>query len=435
MLGACVVLFVLPAYAQSEHTNLNGSSSQTVLQGGTAASLKATPINTTQRKAASQPLRGATGSSQLSGQAINELNSELRKTRRSLNGTIDDTELRSSAPAIEFRQLVAPTLSPEQRRLLEAEIQRSKYNNQPHFPYRGTAVDSILFPGQAPLVRRPQLDTPTVSPDSRRLLEAELQKANGFNLTPLYRQNTPNQPYFDQAQAMDAINNELNRSRNLQPQTGLMPVIARPIGVDSHAIDAEMRKAQAALRTPIAPFPDIKASVSGSVTSRQLEAELAAERGKIKPYADAVQKAAAAEFKRVFSRIAMPQELLANSSSLTSKQSAVLWDQWYAKFAALSEPLILRTVEEASNPSGDNTIEISVDQNQKITARLARRSSPAFDKAIQAAYLAMSGNHAIRFPAGTNRNMVVFLVDNSHEDDGPVSEVHTKTLTGQLENH
>ncbi len=428
--------FCSSAVAEGE-SPFSGSSSQTVLQGGTDASLKATPINTTQRKATGQSTGTRSRLSPLSGQAIDELNSELSNARRRLNGGIDDNRLRSSAssPAIEFRQLGAPTLSTEQRRLLEAEIQRSKYNNQPRFPYRGTAVESIPYPGQAPLTRRPQLDTPIVSPDSRRQLEAELQKAKGFNRTPVYHQSTPNQPYFDQGQALDAINNELRRSKNLQPQTGLMPTIAKPMAVDSSAIETEMRKAQAALRNPIAPFPDIKANVSGSVISRQLEAELAAERGKIKPYNDAVQKAATAEFKRVFSRIAMPEELLASSSALTLNESAVLWDNWFKKFDNLSKPLILELVEEAGNPAGDNTIEITVDKNQAITVGLVRRSSPAFDRATKAAYLALSGNREIRFPAGSNRNRVVFLVDNSKEAEGPVSDINSKTLTGEFENH
>ncbi|MBP9090632.1 hypothetical protein KBI23_06345, partial [bacterium] len=51
----CQTVTTIDAVAEGE-APLSGSSSQTVLQGGTDASLKATPINTTQRKAAAQPL-------------------------------------------------------------------------------------------------------------------------------------------------------------------------------------------------------------------------------------------------------------------------------------------------------------------------------------------------------------------------------------------
>lgn len=122
------------------------------------------------------------------------------------------------------------------------------------------------------------------------------------------------------------------------------------------------------------------------------------------------------------------------SEEIQGDLSTVLqWDQWHANFAALAHDPILNAVNASGNPSGANTVEITVFSNRSMTVRLARAGNATFDGAIVKAYQSLNGNAGLRYPAGSRRSQITFLIDNQHIGNGAAAAVKSQTSIGDKE--
>jgi hypothetical protein len=109
------------------------------------------------------------------------------------------------------------------------------------------------------------------------------------------------------------------------------------------------------------------------------------------------------------------------------------WDKWHANFASLARQPILTALDKAHNPSGANTIEITVQRDHKLTAKIVKPSSPDFDQAMLQAYASLDANKRLSFPTGSQRMSVTFLIDNEHTGKGAPTGVNSKTSAGDKE--
>ncbi len=88
---------------------------------------------------------------------------------------------------------------------------------------------------------------------------------------------------------------------------------------------------------------------------------------------------------------------------------------------------ILANVSKAKNPSGSNTIQITVWQDHRIEVKVTKTSTPIFDNAILNAYKTLAGNPGLEFPKHSRRKSITFLVDNEHKSAGVPSGVQSET--------
>lgn len=122
-----------------------------------------------------------------------------------------------------------------------------------------------------------------------------------------------------------------------------------------------------------------------------------------------------------------------NTEVTLETASIIEWDKWHAGFAQLARQPILRCVDECGNPSGNNTVEITVWPNRHVEVKLARSGNATFDKAILKAYQSLDGNAALAYPKGSRRSSVSFLIDNKHEGAGRPSAVNSESSVGDKE--
>lgn len=109
------------------------------------------------------------------------------------------------------------------------------------------------------------------------------------------------------------------------------------------------------------------------------------------------------------------------------------WDNWYARVAKLSEPLISQEVEASGGPGGTNTVSLTITADHHISVRLLSGGSAPFDAAIIRAYRKLDNNKSLAFPAGSRRKEVTFLADTAHDAPGVVSTINTQTFVGDRE--
>lgn len=112
--------------------------------------------------------------------------------------------------------------------------------------------------------------------------------------------------------------------------------------------------------------------------------------------------------------------------------SVIKWDEWHARFAGLARNPILNAVNKSNNPSGSNTVEITVRRNHSLSVRVTQAGNTAFDQAIVQAYQSLDGNTGLEFPAGSKRNAITFSIDNKHTGGVPKS-VKSQTSIGDQE--
>lgn len=116
------------------------------------------------------------------------------------------------------------------------------------------------------------------------------------------------------------------------------------------------------------------------------------------------------------------------------ESTVIEWNEWHANFAKLAQDPILKFVNKSGNPSGVNTVQITVSPHQKVVVSLFTKSdNNDFDQAILQAYNSLDGNPALKYPAGSRRPSITFLVDNKHTDSGVASGVTSETSLGDKE--
>jgi hypothetical protein len=130
-------------------------------------------------------------------------------------------------------------------------------------------------------------------------------------------------------------------------------------------------------------------------------------------------------------------ELLAVAQKLPMQTSGgdqtILWDAWHAKFAKLAQAPLISAFRKVGDPSGSDTVSITVSPDHRVAVKLTKQSNPKFDKAVMEAYRSLDRNPALAYPAGSLRSSVSFLVDNDHRAEGSVSTVKSQTTVGDKE--
>jgi hypothetical protein len=128
----------------------------------------------------------------------------------------------------------------------------------------------------------------------------------------------------------------------------------------------------------------------------------------------------------------MPAANTAVSAQLDSTET-IQWDEWHSRFAGLARDPILLAVKKSGNPSGANTIEITVSADKHVTARIVTAGDKKFDQAILQAYQSLNHNPDLAFPAKSRRTSITFLIDNEHKRAGVPSGVDSQTSVGDKE--
>ena len=121
------------------------------------------------------------------------------------------------------------------------------------------------------------------------------------------------------------------------------------------------------------------------------------------------------------------------TASIQQGDREVDWDEWYARFAALSKPRLMACMAKQENPRGLNTVLLAVGADHSVHVLEVSGSSPSFNAATAAAYSSLNSSPQLAFPRGSTRRIVKFFVDNEHAIDGDISEINAKTCTGDVE--
>ncbi len=115
-------------------------------------------------------------------------------------------------------------------------------------------------------------------------------------------------------------------------------------------------------------------------------------------------------------------------------EETIDWQSWHQNFADLARGPLLKNMEQAHNPAGHNTVEITVYSSNSLAVTVVQPSkSKAFDAAICSAYQSLAKNSELRFPAGSRRTSIVFRIDNTFNGGGTPSAVHSDTTKDDRE--
>jgi hypothetical protein len=118
----------------------------------------------------------------------------------------------------------------------------------------------------------------------------------------------------------------------------------------------------------------------------------------------------------------------------TDLKMTILWDAWHAQFADLARDPILKSVGKLNNPSGEDTVEITVTRNHHVFAHLSNPGkNKQFDDAILQSYQSLDGDPRLEYPPGSRRRSITFLIDNEHKEPGAPTAVKSQTTQGDKE--
>lgn len=163
------------------------------------------------------------------------------------------------------------------------------------------------------------------------------------------------------------------------------------------------------------------------------EAELTAEMERAKKHAQIAVKQAKPAMDMILTSMRQvpsmhfPTAAEAEAEKELDGPESIKWDKWHSHFAELASNPILKAVAAAGNPSGSNTVEITVMPNHHIDVRLTQSGNSEFDKAIVRAYQSLDQNSELAYPAGSRRSAVTFLIDNKHTGLGVPTGVKSQT--------
>jgi hypothetical protein len=129
----------------------------------------------------------------------------------------------------------------------------------------------------------------------------------------------------------------------------------------------------------------------------------------------------------------MPQAVDVESAKEPDEELIVEWDAWHKRFAQLAKTPLLKAVNQCGNPSGSNTLEITVSPDHHLNVKLSQPSNGKFDQAILQAYKSLDGNPSLEYPTGSKRTSITFLIDNKHTEAGVAGDVNSQTTTGDRE--
>jgi hypothetical protein len=190
--------------------------------------------------------------------------------------------------------------------------------------------------------------------------------------------------------------------------------------------------------------------VNVSISQKQMEAELARANQQrpssqdistqltlAKPQTHAAIAAAQPELETILTYVKSPQPNKATTQQSVDAHltytETVLWDDWHKQFAKLASAPILNAVSKLKDPSGSNTVEITVWDNHRLSAMLVKANNPEFDKAVLNAYRSLTGNPSLQFPTGSKRDSITFLISNKNTGAGTPVSIKSQTALGDKE--
>lgn len=272
---------------------------------------------------------------------------------------------------------------------LNGRVDDSDYKLVPKFVPQVPRIDTAR--GAIPRAQISKTNQP-LSPDAQEALQAELRKVRDNNIDIRF---------------------------GIAPQfpVGSFPVVPGSRAPLTQSEEASLRGEL--LRANSRPSTNLQLDVNGQLMRSkalvdkqmsEVSAQLRSVLRSVKPASD-----------RIVAGVLMP------------RAEEIAWDAWYQQVARLSEPRLLKCLEDQGNPSGTNTLEITVTANRVLTAKVSNASNPAFDAATIKAYRLLNGRAELQFPPGSRRKQITFFVDNDHELAGTVSDVLTTPCSGDRE--
>lgn len=309
---------------------------------------------------------------------------------------------------------------------------------------------------------------PKVDPYLQQQLNLALARARRSTaFDPIYEQRRlqwelkhlpPTVPMSDQS--TPAVSAEMSRELDQQRRSAESAMSGVSLEQANLAIEAERRSGEhqvaviplAAARTVRAveiPQEEWQLQVNDSnAAERELDTELSHARHKQQTVADEIDRqkriarneVSAAQpgmdalltTVRKITDVRMPaSQELGNGGAASSYD--ILWDEWHARFARLARQPLLDALSKNANPSGVDTVSITVTRDHHLNVKVVKESNNNFDDAMLHAYNALDGNSGLEFPSGSLRSSVSFLIDNKHEVPGSASKVESVTSIGDKE--
>jgi hypothetical protein len=321
---------------------------------------------------------------QLDQDVFHELKAQLTRTRPMLNAAIQKAELEMKAELAHSRPAFQGKIDLFAPRAANALVPRFDLQANKPDPLLAAKISRDRLEMEREL-SRPQLEIPSFSvyrPTGRTDLSKEMSDA-------------------------------LSRARKPQKNTDLK---------------LAERELQAELTYPKPVTPDL-------FTDLKLRAE------RRKKETEAQIAAAKPALEAVYTRLRQPAQLstlaqLGLQSRVGEKaeiEKLISWDRWYAEVAKAYEPRLLRALRKRGNPSGSNTVSISVWPDLHLVVSLSHKSNPAFDAATLEAYKSLDGDSCLRYPQGSQRQKITFLIDNLHKSSRAISGVTSQTCRGDHE--
>lgn len=130
---------------------------------------------------------------------------------------------------------------------------------------------------------------------------------------------------------------------------------------------------------------------------------------------------------------AEPRWLNPPSLPTSRYDTALSWDRWYAKMGSIIHDPLLKALDRHGNPSGANTVLVTVWKNHRLSIQITQPSNAAFDQAVVEAYRSLDNNPAIEFPAGSCRTVVTYFIDNRHATEGTPIGITKQIIKGDKE--
>jgi hypothetical protein len=116
------------------------------------------------------------------------------------------------------------------------------------------------------------------------------------------------------------------------------------------------------------------------------------------------------------------------NAHITLPSRPTSWSDWYKRIASLYEPLLLEAADNAHDPQGANTVEITVYKNHAVDVQIVNSATASFDNAILQTYRSLNGNPLLEFPKFTFKTKIKFLVEHSHLQ-GSISGINSRTIS------
>lgn len=292
--------------------------------------------------------------------------------------------------------------------LLQNKLDQSKKNDVLQANTKGQNLQSAIAEAQAQAAKRPSM--PDVSMRMHVQMPANaLAKLPDLPVAALPKVEMPQQNAVPKVQIPEA-----------KPQVNKIPVPKSPLVAIPNQLPDRGPKIIPEVRGNLS-VPDVNSAINAARDKAQRAMN------QVAPAVDAVLT--------YLRKPASVKDPASTSTELALDAASVIeWDKWHAAFAASARQPILKCVDELGNPSGFNTVQVTVWPNRHIEVRLPKSgTNKLFDEAILKAYRSLEGSAVLAYPKGSRRSSVSFLIDNKHEGAGRPTAVNSQSSVGDKE--